>query len=68
MSLYRDDLDAGMPRSQARLRAQIRALEGMQQRRIELVAQKKIDMDAVIEKEQRRIDNLKAQLTIGVAQ
>lgn len=68
MSIFHEDMDAGISRDQARLRAKIRALEGLQERRIALVAKQKQDLDATIEREQRRIENLKQQVTIGVAQ
>jgi hypothetical protein len=52
--------------SQARIRQRVAALESLQAKRITYVAQQKKDLDAVIEKEQRRIDNLKQQLTMEV--
>lgn len=51
---------------QAQLRRYIKALETMQEKRVVMVERKKADLDACVEKEQRKIDNLKQQLTIGV--
>lgn len=51
---------------QARLRRRIASLERLQAQRIELAAAQKNLLDAVVDKEQRKIDNLKAQQTIGV--
>ena len=50
---------------QARLRRRIASLQRLQAQRIERVAQKKIDLDACVDKAQREIDNLRAQQTIG---
>lgn len=52
---------------QARLRRKIAARKALQEQRIALVAQQKNDLDAAVERAQREIDNLEAQLTIGVA-
>lgn len=65
-TILRDDAAARIP-DQARLRQKIKALKGLQERRILAVAQMKADLDATLEREQRRIDNLEKQLTIGVA-
>lgn len=55
------------PMTQSELRRHIAALESMQDRRIVLAEQKKQQMDNIIERERQRIENLKQQLTIGVA-
>jgi len=52
---------------QQQLRRRIAALEVLQRKRIAAVERQKKDLDEVIEKEQRRIENLRQQLTIGVA-
>ena len=51
---------------QSQLRRRIAALELLQHKRIVAVERQKKGLDAVVEKEQRLIDNLKQQLTIGV--
>ena len=51
---------------QSQLRRRIAALEVLQRKRITAVERQKKDLDAVVEKEQRRIENLRQQLTIGV--
>lgn len=51
---------------QARLRRRIASLERLQAQRIALVEQKKDDLDRVIADKARELDNLRAQLTIGV--
>ena len=52
--------------SQSGLRAQIATLERIQRSRIEMVAEQKRQMDEHISKCDREIENLKAQLTMGV--
>lgn len=51
---------------QSALRRHIAWLEGIQARRIEKWEQQKAATEALIERRQREIENLKAQLTIGV--
>ena len=51
---------------QSQLRRRIATLELLQHKRIAAVERQKKDLDAVIEKEQRRIENLRQQLTMGV--
>lgn len=58
---------AGVP-VQSWLRRRIATLEAQQAQRIELTAQAKKAMNESIRKAQLEIDNLSAQLTIGVAQ
>ena len=50
------------------IRRRLRKLEAQQRRRIELTAEMKIALDLVINEKQREIENLRAQMTIGVAQ
>lgn len=52
---------------QSELRRRIANLECLQARRIEAVAERKEQLDASIERAQRKIDNLKAQQTIKLA-
>ena len=52
---------------QSWLRRKIARLILRQQDRRRLVEMQKRDLDAVVEKAQREIENLQAQLTIGVA-
>lgn len=47
---------------QSALRARIEYLRGMQALRVAMAAQRKAQLDAIVEREQRRIDNLTAQL------
>lgn len=49
---------------QAQLRRRIYTLERLQTQRIELVAEQKKQMDATVERAQRELDNLRAQVTI----
>ena len=51
---------------QLRLRRRIAALEALQRQRVEMVNQQKRQLDAVVERSEREIANLRAQLTIGV--
>jgi hypothetical protein len=50
--------------SQSKLRRHIANLELLQEKRIAMVAQRKADLDAGVERAQREIDNLKTQQTI----
>lgn len=50
---------------QSWLRRRIAMLEDMQAERIRLTAQRKIEMDTILEQKQAEIDNLKASQTIG---
>jgi phage host-nuclease inhibitor protein Gam len=52
---------------QARLRRHIAALEDLQRRRIKLEEKRRAEVADLIERRAREIENLKAQLTIGVA-
>jgi hypothetical protein len=52
---------------QRRLRRRITTLQAMQDQRVAMVAERKAMMDDVVEKKDRELANLKAQLTIGVA-
>lgn len=49
---------------QAHLRRRIAELQRIQNLRIDAVAERKQQMDAVVEKAQRELDNLRAQVTI----
>lgn len=50
--------------SQSKLRHHIANLELLQEKRIALVAERKADMDASIERAQLELENLKTQQTI----
>lgn len=53
---------------QLHLRRRIATLEVQQQKRIALTAERKKLLDETIDNAQREIDNLRAQLTIGVVE
>lgn len=53
--------------AQLRLRRRIGTLEKRQAIRVDMVEQRKNDLDAIVEAKQREIDNLRTQLTIGVS-
>lgn len=46
-----------------RLRARLRALKGLQMRRVEATIRLKAELDAVIARKQREIDNIEARLS-----
>lgn len=52
---------------QKALRRRIAMLEELQEQRINVIAQQEVMMRELVELKQRQIDNLKTQLTIGVA-
>ena len=52
--------------AQKKLRQRLGTLKDLQAKRIAMAEQQKKDLDALIEEKQREIDNLSAQLTIGV--
>lgn len=62
----RSDIDGAA--YQSWLRRHIAVLEGLQETRVQMVAERKKQLDATVERAAREIVNLKAQQTIGVAQ
>lgn len=53
--------------AQLRLRRRIGILEKRQAIRVDMVEQRKNDLDAIVEAKQREIDNLRTQLTITIS-
>lgn len=53
--------------AQMRLRLKLRNLEKRQAIRVEMVEQRKQQLDECVERHDREITNLRSQLTIGVA-